>query len=79
MLREAARRIGVSANAAYRHFGSLPDLVDAVALDALAAPARAMETELSTCQSTGDAEAPVPKYQLVVALLRGRRIGDSNP
>lgn len=57
VLREAARRIGVSANAAYRHFSSLPDLVEAVALDALAALARSMEAELSTCQSTGDAEA----------------------
>jgi AcrR family transcriptional regulator len=27
VLREAARRVGVSANAAYRHFSALPDLV----------------------------------------------------
>ena len=52
--RPPARRIGVSANAAYRHFSSLPELVEAVALDALA---RSMEAELSTCQLTGDAGA----------------------
>ena len=35
VLREAARRVGVSPNAAYRHFDSLPDLVVQVALVAL--------------------------------------------
>lgn len=54
VLREAARRVGVSANAAYRHFSSLPDLVEAVALDALAALARSMEAELAKCRPTGD-------------------------
>src|ERR1700743_2056809 len=40
VLREAARRVGVSANAAYRHFDGLPDLIEAVrqaALDGLSA------------------------------------------
>jgi AcrR family transcriptional regulator len=55
VLREAARRIGVSPNAAYRHFSALPDLVKAVALDALSALARSMEAELATCRPTGDA------------------------
>ncbi len=55
VLREAARRVGVSANAAYRHFGSLPDLVQAVAADALSALARSMEAELAKCQPTGQA------------------------
>jgi AcrR family transcriptional regulator len=55
VLREAARRIGVSANAAYRHFSSLPDLVEAVAFDALSALARSMEAELAKCRPTGDA------------------------
>src|SRR5690348_10172615 len=55
VLREAARRVGVSANAAYRHFSALPDLIDAVAHDALAALARSMETELAKCKPTGDA------------------------
>lgn len=54
VLREAARRIGVSANAAYRHFSSLPDLVEAVALEALAELARAMEAELAKCRPASD-------------------------
>lgn len=54
VLREAARRIGVSANAAYRHFSALPDLVEAVAFDALSALARSMEAELAKCRPTGD-------------------------
>lgn len=55
VLREAARRVGVSPNAAYRHFSALPNLVEAVALDALSALARSMETELSQCRPSGDA------------------------
>ena len=55
MLREAARRVGVSPNAAYRHFGALPDLVEAVAFDALSALARSMEAELAKCRPSGDA------------------------
>jgi AcrR family transcriptional regulator len=54
VLREAARRVGVSANAAYRHFSALPDLIEAVAFDALSALARSMEAELAKCQPTGD-------------------------
>ncbi|HEY2298730.1 MAG TPA: WHG domain-containing protein [Jatrophihabitans sp.] len=55
VLREAARRVGVSANAAYRHFSALPDLVQAVAFDALSALARSMEAELAQCSPSGDA------------------------
>jgi AcrR family transcriptional regulator len=55
VLREAARRVGVSPNAAYRHFSALPDLVQAVAVDALSALARSMEVELAKCRATGDA------------------------
>jgi AcrR family transcriptional regulator len=55
VLREAARRVGVSPNAAYRHFDALPDLVEAVALDALSALARSMEAELANCRPSGDA------------------------
>jgi len=55
VLREAARRVGVSANAAYRHFSALPDLVEAVAFDALSALARSMEAELAKCRPSGDA------------------------
>jgi AcrR family transcriptional regulator len=55
VLREAARRVGVSPNAAYRHFSALPDLIEAVAFDALSALARSMEAELAKCRPTGDA------------------------
>jgi AcrR family transcriptional regulator len=55
VLREAARRVGVSPNAAYRHFSALPDLVGAVAGEALAALARSMEAELARCRPSGDA------------------------
>jgi AcrR family transcriptional regulator len=55
VLREAARRVGVSANAAYRHFRALPDLVEAVAFEALSALARSMEAELAKCRPSGDA------------------------
>jgi AcrR family transcriptional regulator len=55
VLREAARRVGVSPNAAYRHFNALPDLVEAVAFGALSALARSMEAELAKCRPSGDA------------------------
>jgi AcrR family transcriptional regulator len=55
VLREAARRVGVSATAAYRYFSSLPDLVQAVADDALGALARSMQAELAKCEPSGDA------------------------
>jgi AcrR family transcriptional regulator len=54
VLREAARRVGVSPNAAYRHFSALPDLIEAVALEALAMLARSMEAELAQLSPTGD-------------------------
>jgi AcrR family transcriptional regulator len=54
VLREAARRVGVSPTAAYRHFTALPDLVAAVTSSALRALALAMEAELARCAATGD-------------------------
>ncbi|HEY0871160.1 MAG TPA: TetR/AcrR family transcriptional regulator [Acidothermaceae bacterium] len=54
VLREAARRVGVSPNAAYRHFDSLPDLVVQVALVALHRMALTMQAELERCVSTDD-------------------------
>src|SRR5207245_8802289 len=54
VLREAARRVGVSANAAYRHFSALPELIQAVAFDALSGLARSMEAELAKCRPSGD-------------------------
>jgi AcrR family transcriptional regulator len=51
-LREATRRAGVVPNAAYRHFEGRQDLLQAVRAAALAALARAMETELAQIDPT---------------------------
>jgi AcrR family transcriptional regulator len=47
VLREATRRAGVAPNAAYRHFSSHGDLLQAVRAAALAALARAIEAEMA--------------------------------
>jgi AcrR family transcriptional regulator len=47
VLREATRRAGVAPNAAYRHFASRQDLMQAVRSAALSALAVAMETEIA--------------------------------
>ena len=47
VLREAARRVGVSPTAAYRHFDALDKLLEAVARNSLAALARSIEAELA--------------------------------
>jgi AcrR family transcriptional regulator len=54
VLREAARRVGVSPNAAYRHFDALPDLVVEVAQVALAQMAEVMQFELDRLVATDD-------------------------
>src|SRR3954466_15164512 len=46
VLREATRQAGVVPNAAYRHFASRQELLQAVRAAALSALAQAMETEL---------------------------------
>jgi AcrR family transcriptional regulator len=46
-IREAARRTGVSANAAYRHFEDLNDLLAEVSVRARSQLARSMEAELA--------------------------------
>jgi len=48
VLREATRRAGVVPNAAYRHFASRQDLLQAVRASALSSLAVAMEAELAT-------------------------------
>lgn len=48
VLREAARRAGVTPNATYAHFKSLPELVGAVAEQAMSTLARSMEQELDS-------------------------------
>ena len=55
VLRETARRVGVTANAAYRHFDGLPDLVDAVRRVGFEALSASMLTELAELIPTGDA------------------------
>ena len=47
VLREATRRAGVAPNAAYRHFASRQDLLEAVRSAALSALANAMEAEIA--------------------------------
>src|SRR3954453_15839620 len=47
VLREATRRAGVVPNAAYRHFASRQELLEAVRAAALADLARTMEAELA--------------------------------
>jgi AcrR family transcriptional regulator len=65
VLREVARRVGVSPNAAYRHFASLPDLVDAVVRQALGDLAKAMQREIARSKSESD------PWGYVVAVGRG--------
>jgi AcrR family transcriptional regulator len=53
VLREATRRAGVVPNAAYRHFASRQELLQAVRAAALSALAVAMETELAKLSRAG--------------------------
>lgn len=53
VLREATRRAGVVPNAAYRHFASRQDLLDAVRAAALAELAQAMEVECARAPTGG--------------------------
>jgi AcrR family transcriptional regulator len=63
VLREATRRAGVVPNAAYRHFGSRQELLQAVRAAALAALAGAMEKELARVRRRGP-EADVARASL---------------
>ena len=54
VLREAARRVGVTPTAAYRHFSALPDLVAEVAAIASTTLADSMEDEVARCRPSGD-------------------------
>lgn len=53
VLREATRRVGVSPNAAYRHFANRDDLLAAVRTEALALVARAMEAQFGAVPVNG--------------------------
>lgn len=72
VLREAARRVGVSATAAYRHFASHVDLFNAVKERALSALAAAMQKEISAVPDGGDrVKRALARFQAVgVAYIR---------
>jgi AcrR family transcriptional regulator len=54
VLREATRRVGVSPNAAYRHFADRRALLEAVCAAAQSLLAVAIENELASVPTTGD-------------------------
>ena len=56
VLREATRRAGVAPNAAYRHFGSRAELLQAVRNAALSRLAQAMEKELDATDASAGAD-----------------------
>lgn len=57
VLREATRRAGVAPNAAYRHFASRQELLEAVRSAALSELAKAMEAELAKIRDKRPIEA----------------------
>lgn len=72
VLREATRRAGVVPNAAYRHFASRDDLLQAVRSAALAELARAIESEMAKVRRPKSAaeEARAPLRAVGRAYLR---------
>jgi AcrR family transcriptional regulator len=69
VLRETARRVGVSQTAAYRHFSALPDLVEAVADAAQLGIAASMQEELD--RVTSPAGSPETAVARMAAVGRG--------
>src|SRR6202453_2593286 len=57
ILREATRQAGVSPNAAYRHFASQAELLDAVRSASISRVAAAIEDEMKKCRSGRDPQA----------------------
>lgn len=57
VLREATRQAGVSPNAAYRHFASQAELLDAVRSACLSRVAAAIEDEMRKCRPGRDRQA----------------------
>jgi AcrR family transcriptional regulator len=57
ILREATRQAGVSPNAAYRHFASQAELLDAVRSACLSRVAAAIEDEMRKCRPGRDSQA----------------------
>src|SRR5882757_972087 len=69
VLREAARHVGVSATAAYRHFANHAELIHAVKERALLRLTESMEHELAEMTPTGDGRADAEAR--LVAVGRG--------
>ena len=74
-LREATRRAGVVPNAAYRHFASHAELLQAVRAEALAAVARSMEHELEAVSAPGPRARPDGPAAVAHARARLRAVG----
>jgi AcrR family transcriptional regulator len=74
-LREATRRAGVVPNAAYRHFASHAELLQAVRAEALAAVARSMEDELAAVPVPGPRAKPGGPAAIAHARARLRAVG----
>jgi AcrR family transcriptional regulator len=72
VLREAARQVGVSATAAYRHFAGHAELIHAVKVQSQAALAARMEAELAaTPSSANPAETALRRLRAIgVAYVR---------
>lgn len=65
VLREAARRAGVSATAAYRHFTSRDELADAVTAAARDTMSRAVGAQLAAAPDALDASSAVARFRAV--------------
>ncbi len=65
VLREATRRAGVAPNAAYRHFSSHGDLLQAVRAAALSYLALAIEAEMAAVRGKGTAETARARLRAV--------------
>jgi AcrR family transcriptional regulator len=74
-LREVTRRAGVVPNAAYRHFASHAELLQAVRAEALAAVARSMEHELDAVPPLGPRARPQGAAAIAQARARLRAVG----
>jgi AcrR family transcriptional regulator len=78
VLREATRRVGVSPNAAYRHFADRDALLNAVSTEAQATLARAIEEEFDRGRATG-APASVARVHLRAIGTAYVRFARANP
>jgi AcrR family transcriptional regulator len=67
-LREATRQAGVSPNAAYRHFASQAELLDAVRSACLSQFAAAIEDEINKCPPVRDPQALARKTLRAVGM-----------